>query len=470
MQGAWGPNPCAPVNCTSGFSSNATWNQTLGDTFGTYTCLAGYHATNSQVYCTQNGASASWGVNPCTPVYCAPGSSLNATWNQTLADTNGIYTCQPGYHATNSQVYCMQNGASATWGPNPCTPVYCAPGSSLNATWNQTLADTNGTYTCQPGYYATNSKVYCTQQGTSASWGINPCQPSYCLGGSLASATWNQTPTGSSGTYTCLSGYYSSNPQVSCSQNGATASWGPNPCNQVNCTAGFSTNATWPTILAGTSINYTCAPGYYSPNTTVSCLQNGSSASWGNIALPCLAVFCLAGSSVNASWPRVQSAESSNYDCQPNYYSPDTSFDCVLSNSSAEHRDTGEPCQPIYCPSEVLDNADWPETQAADTAIGDCEGSYYGSPSRTCSPAAGVSTSTWESAVLFSCQPCNCNANGSLSTNCSSSGVCSCKSGYSSESQCSTCSPGNFGNFCARETLSFLPLFLFPLFRLTQTD
>jgi len=57
-----GSNPCQPVYCPAGSSSDASWPQTLGGQYGTYTCLTGYYTSNPSVYCTQNGGSASWGA------------------------------------------------------------------------------------------------------------------------------------------------------------------------------------------------------------------------------------------------------------------------------------------------------------------------------------------------------------------------------------------------------------------------
>ena len=104
--------------------------------------------------------------------------SLNATWPQTLAGTNGTFNCSTGYFTSNTSVYCSQNGATAFWVSYPCGPVYCPAGSLSDSSWPQTLGDYYGTYICAVGYYAApNSSVFCTQNGGSATWGTIPCQP-----------------------------------------------------------------------------------------------------------------------------------------------------------------------------------------------------------------------------------------------------------------------------------------------------
>ena len=169
---------------------------------------------------------------------------------------------------------CTQSGGNATWGTNPCQPVYCPAGSSSDASWPQTLGGQSGAYTCLPGYFASTSSVYCTQNGGSASWGLNPCQPVYCLAGSSSNATWPQTLSGTSGIFICTNGYFASNPSVYCNQTGGSATWGLNPC-QVACPSETSSNTAWPQTLAGTTATGKCSTGY-SGSLTRDCLSNGS--------------------------------------------------------------------------------------------------------------------------------------------------------------------------------------------------
>ena len=194
------------VYSTDGTSSNSSWPQALAGTYGTFTCAQGYFASNTTVFCSQNGASASWGSDPCQPVYCANETSFNSSWPQTLAGTNGTFACTGGYYASNTSVNCTQNGDSATWGSNQCEPVYCSAGSSFNSSWPQTLAGDNATYCCVGGYFAIDPFVECTQDGDSASWGNNPCQPVYCAAGTSSNSSWPQTLAGTNGTFTCATG------------------------------------------------------------------------------------------------------------------------------------------------------------------------------------------------------------------------------------------------------------------------
>ena len=264
------------VYCPAGSFSNSSWPQTLAGTFGTFTCSAGYFASNPSVYCAQNGATGTWGSDPCQPIYCPAGSFSNATWLETLASTFGTFSCTAGYFASNTSVYCTQNGATASWGSNPCQPVYCPAGSSSNATWLETLASNSGTFTCTAGYFASIPSVSCTQNGGSATWGSNPCQPVFCSAGSSSNATWLQTLAETYATFTCLPGYHAPNPLVFCSQNGSVGTWGVNPCQPLVCSASFyqfgnagcvSCPTNTQSSVGSTQLsNCTCLPGYQLQN------------------------------------------------------------------------------------------------------------------------------------------------------------------------------------------------------------
>jgi len=97
------------------------------------------------------------------------------------------------------------------------------------------------------------------------------CEAVYCAAGSNAYATWPQTLAGTSGTYTCNTGYFAPNPVVLCSQNGGVGFWGANPCQLVVCPAStyFQSGGCTPCptnsqSLAGSTLlaNCTCLPGY----------------------------------------------------------------------------------------------------------------------------------------------------------------------------------------------------------------
>jgi len=160
------------VYCTKWSDSAASWTQTLSGTYANFTCASGHSASTTAVFCAQNGATASWGANPCQSAYCAAGSSDSASWPQTQAETVGVYNCTSGYYASNPRVPCVLNGVTASWGPNPCQPVYCSASSSATMRWEQTLAGTSTTLNCLPGFYSSGpcTSVYCVQNGGSAYW------------------------------------------------------------------------------------------------------------------------------------------------------------------------------------------------------------------------------------------------------------------------------------------------------------
>ena len=73
-----------------------------------------------------------------------------------------------------------------------------------------------------------------------------------------------------------------------------------------------------------------------------------------------------------------------------------------------------------------------------------CNSSYYGYPNCNCKSLIYY----WNVFLIneiFNIDKislaCNCDVSGSSSTSCSSSGVCSCKTGYTGE-KCSSCLPG----------------------------
>ncbi|EDO27084.1 predicted protein, partial [Nematostella vectensis] len=44
----------------------------------------------------------------------------------------------------------------------------------------------------------------------------------------------------------------------------------------------------------------------------------------------------------------------------------------------------------------------------------------------------------------YGCSPCNCDASGSLATNCNSTGYCQCKPNIGGR-RCDRCMPGSYG-------------------------
>jgi len=282
-------------------------------------------------------------------VTCSNGTNASSSWPQTLAGQYGVFTCLPNYYAANTTVLCVFNTSTAYWAsPSPCQQVYCSAGTSTNSSWNQTPAGTSGIYTCASGYYAHSPAVSCVQHEGVGVWGANPCLPVYCQNQTANNATWNTTLSGTQTNFSCDAGYYSANTLVSCIQAGPSASFSamPAPCQPIPCAAGSSTSATWSSIISATSVNYTCNLGYYSSNPLTPCIQNGSAAYWGTSAIP---------------------------------------------------------CSPVNCSQTIEGNATWEITLGGTMAFGECLSGYFGFPNRTCQQTGP--SATYESNPLF-CLPC----------------------------------------------------------------
>ena len=146
-------------------------------------------------------------------------------------------------------------------------------------------------------YLLTSSGVYCSADSSSPN------------------VTWSQTLSTTTASSSCNVGYYSSStPQRTCTQNGATATWGSitNPClrknylfleylsffmvsfllsfsQAVNCPVDTSNLAeTWSQTLSGTTATSTCNGGYYSSlGPQRNCTQSQSNGVWGTVVNPC---------------------------------------------------------------------------------------------------------------------------------------------------------------------------------------
>jgi len=379
---------CTAVYCPSGFSNSSSWPQTLSDSYATFTCSPGYYAPDPSVYCNLTGWTAEWGVDPCEPVYCVAGSDSFATWPQTLGGSSANFSCNPGFNAVNPTVSCRQVEAFAGWGANPCEPVYCFAGADTTGSWTQALASMTGTFTCSSGYYASNHTVLCVQTGGTAAWATDPCAPVSCQAGSNASATWARTLATTSQGFGCNPGYYAANTSVYCSQNGSTGVWGASPCEAVDCPAGADDTAAWSLTLGTSSGYYDCSPGYYAANPSVYCYQVGGFASWG--ANPCEPVYCYAGVDATAAWPQVQAGSYGVYTCSPGYYATNPSTLCSQASGGVGVWDAN-PCQPVYCSEGANAGATWPPTLASTAVTWTClSGSYAANATVACTQNGGV--------------------------------------------------------------------------------
>ena len=133
-------------------------------------------------------------------VYCANGTSSNSTWPQTLSGTNGTFTCAAGYFASNPSVSCHQNGGSATWGKQSLPTCLLSSRLFLRrllapnpwwSIWHIHLFDWI--------LYFQSFCVLHSKRRIGLLGGLNPCQPVYCRAGSSFDATWPQILSGISG-------------------------------------------------------------------------------------------------------------------------------------------------------------------------------------------------------------------------------------------------------------------------------
>lgn len=172
--------------------------------------------------------------------------------------------------------------------------MYCPASSYSDATWNQTLSATSTSGTCDPGYYSSNCTRQCTQTGSTGTWSLtvtNPCQPVYCLEGSLANHTFPQIQAGEAGEITCKPGFYSLDPSATCVQNGSDATWTlpTEPCLPVYCPANVTQGISFPETQASLNATGTCMQGY-AGNIQRRCSQSGPDATWEAFFGTCLLV------------------------------------------------------------------------------------------------------------------------------------------------------------------------------------
>jgi len=201
-------------------------------------------------------------------------------------------------------------------------------------------------------------------------------------------------------------------PNVACTIVVGTGVWGANPCvaassstSGVAITTKISTTATTTTTTTATS-------------------------------------FCPAQQAGNGdlNWPQTPAGKTVNMTCPSPGYSGIASRDCF---SNGTWNDVQFPCADVFCPSTVVNNAQWPAgVQAGNIVVGSCVAGTSGQVSGTCGqngangvwgPFTGACSScspgTYQNqAGQLQCTSCPPNSGSPSGAN--SSSQCTCLAGY----------------------------------------
>ena len=262
-----------------------------------------------------------------------------------------------------------------------CTPLFCQFIYEQHTTFEGVLSSANGTVsvgTCDYGYYSTGPILYCTQDGPLASWAVNITNP-------------------------CLR--KDSSVPFLCNRDPATHLLFFFLFAAVYCPVSNASNATWPQTIAGTQLQVSCQPGYYSSNPTTGCVQNITVGYWVPLAVPCTPVYCPPDNSnpTVVTWPSILSDTWAPGTCATGYYSANPERYCQQNQNQTFWSTITNPCLAVYCPAESFDNVNWPQTQAPATALGVCVGGRYSVGAlMSCSQIAG-GVGNWSDVVTNPC-------------------------------------------------------------------
>jgi len=236
----------------------------------------------------QSGTGGSGGSSSGTGLTCpaltnpSNGSVSAPTRNRGDA---AVYSCDTGYRLTGSKTRTCQ--ADGTWNlTDPtCTIVDCGAltdpaNGSVSA--SPTTYGSTGTYTCQTGFGLVGTSPRTCQADGTWSDAAPTCNQSYCPtppSPTHGTVTTTATTVGSTGTYACSAGYTLSGTATTTCQSDRTWSATLPTCTAVDCgkplgTAYVSVSA--PITTYGSTATYSCAPGYsLNSPATVTCQANG---------------------------------------------------------------------------------------------------------------------------------------------------------------------------------------------------
>ncbi|VDI66001.1 CUB and sushi domain-containing protein [Mytilus galloprovincialis] len=241
VDGSWttDSNVCVVITCTSPPTIiNAVTDTTVVKSPGqmiTYTCDFGYELPGGQTSWTREcGVDGNWTTDSyvCVVKQCkAPPAVSNSNHNTVAVIYPGekiTYTCGPGYYMSNGQtVWTRLCEWGGTWAmeSNSCSVITCSsPPTVINAVTDTTVVKSPGgmiTYTCDFGYELSDGQTSWTREcGVDGNWTTdsNVCIVKQCITPPAVSNSNHNTIAviypGEKITYTCDTGFYTSNGQT----------------------------------------------------------------------------------------------------------------------------------------------------------------------------------------------------------------------------------------------------------------
>jgi len=228
---------CTIVDCgalTSPANGSVSASPTTYGSTATYTCQTGYGLVGTSPRTCQADGTWSDAAPVCSQSYCPTPASPphgTVTTTATTVGSTGTYACSAGYTLSGTATTTCQ--ADRTWsGTLPaCTPVDChMPIGTANGTVSApiTTYGYTATYSCFSGYSLSSAATLTCQANGAWSGTVPLCNPVDC--GPIASpdnGTVNVTLTtyGSTATYTCKTGYSSTDPLIrTCQADGTWSS------------------------------------------------------------------------------------------------------------------------------------------------------------------------------------------------------------------------------------------------------
>ena len=272
---------CTIVDCgalTDPANGSVSASPTTYGSIATYTCQTGYGLVGTSPRTCQADGTWSDTAPTCSQSYCpTPASPPHGavTTTATTVGSTGTYACSAGYTLSGTATTTCQ--ADRTWsGTLPaCTPVDChMPIGTANGTVSApiTAYGYTATYSCFSGYSLSSAAMLTCQANGAWSGTVPLCNPVDC--GPIASPDYGTvsvtlTTYGSTATYTCKTGYSSTDPLIrTCQADGTWSSVLPTCTVQMmkvtvsKTGKGTGTVSSDPTGVPGISCGSTCQATY----------------------------------------------------------------------------------------------------------------------------------------------------------------------------------------------------------------
>ncbi|KAL5007819.1 hypothetical protein ScPMuIL_016625 [Solemya velum] len=449
---------CTIVDCgsppTSSNMAVSASSTTFGST-GVYSCDNGYLANSAsgETICQADGSWTDVGLM-CTIAGCSTPpvrAHMQITVSSSTFGGSAVYSCDTGYTPNNASgvTTCQADGSWTDIGLE-CTIVDCGSPptrSNMTVTASSTTFGSTGVYSCDSGYLANSAsgETICQADGSWIDIGLEctivDCGSPPTRSNMAVSAS--STTFGSTGVYTCDSGYLpnSDSGETTCQADGSWIDIGLE-CTIVDCNeppVRANMRVTVSVTTFGGSAVYSCDPGYIQ-NTASGVTTCQADGSWTDIGLGCTLVGC-STPPVRANMQMDVSSStfggSAVYSCDIGY-TPNTASGVTTCQADGSWTDIGLECTIVGCgtpPVMANTTVTVSSTTFGGSVVYSCDTGYTSnntSGERTCQ-ADGSWTNTGLECTIVDCgsPPTRSNmAVSASSTTFGSTGVYSCDNGY----------------------------------------